>query len=111
MGWDDWLPGTILRTAPTPRSQRPLTRRDKPGSGLIRADAEWMAQASCRGLDPNLFHPGPHTDQSEPKAVCAKCPVREQCLDYAIRHREMFGIWGGLNERERKRRLKEQRAA
>lgn len=36
------------------------------------------------------------------KAICAHCPVRCECLDYAIRIREPHGIWGGLSEYERK---------
>lgn len=36
------------------------------------------------------------------KAICANCCVRGDCLDYAIRIRESHGIWGGLNEGERR---------
>ena len=36
------------------------------------------------------------------KAICAQCSVREPCLEMAIRIREQHGIWGGLNELERK---------
>jgi len=41
------------------------------------------------------------------KAICASCPVLELCLDYALRIREPHGIWGGLNELERRNRLEE----
>ena len=41
------------------------------------------------------------------KQVCARCEVREQCLQWAIEHDERFGIWGGLSERERRRYKKE----
>jgi WhiB family redox-sensing transcriptional regulator len=37
------------------------------------------------------------------KAICATCPVKQPCLDYAMRTREQHGIWGGLSESERKR--------
>jgi hypothetical protein len=40
---------------------------------------------------------------SAARAVCARCPVRTACLEYALAHGETFGIWGGLNERERRR--------
>jgi WhiB family transcriptional regulator, redox-sensing transcriptional regulator len=37
------------------------------------------------------------------KRICMACPVREECLDYALSNDERFGIWGGLSERERRR--------
>jgi WhiB family redox-sensing transcriptional regulator len=36
------------------------------------------------------------------KDVCSSCSVRRDCLDYALRIREPHGIWGGLNETERR---------
>jgi len=36
------------------------------------------------------------------KAICAECAVRHECLEYALSIREPHGIWGGLNEVERK---------
>jgi len=47
------------------------------------------------------------------KAVCASCPVRAECLDYVLRNSVRYGIWGGLNERERslERRRRARRAA
>jgi WhiB family redox-sensing transcriptional regulator len=41
------------------------------------------------------------------KAICASCPVLEPCLDYALTIREPHGIWGGLNETERRARLED----
>ena len=41
------------------------------------------------------------------KAICASCPVLEPCLDYALTIREPHGIWGGLNEMERRARLED----
>ena len=40
--------------------------------------------------------------------MCARCPVRTECLEYALGNQEKFGIWGGLSERER-RQLRRQR--
>jgi WhiB family transcriptional regulator, redox-sensing transcriptional regulator len=40
--------------------------------------------------------------ESEAKRICAGCPVQRECLEYALRVREPFGIWGGLNETERR---------
>ncbi|CAN5824121.1 hypothetical protein BH24ACT3_BH24ACT3_16590 [soil metagenome] len=39
------------------------------------------------------------------KDICATCSVRQPCLDYAVSIREPHGIWGGLNEAERKARF------
>jgi WhiB family redox-sensing transcriptional regulator len=70
----------------------------------------WTRQASCRALDAELFFPETMNDEEAAKRVCADCPVREACLDHALDHGEAFGIWGGLNLRER-RVLRRSRAA
>ena len=44
------------------------------------------------------------------KDICLQCPVREPCLTYALKIREPHGIWGGLNELERKQLLAQQGA-
>jgi WhiB family redox-sensing transcriptional regulator len=45
--------------------------------------------------------------ERQAKAICARCPVRIECLEYAIRIREPHGIWGGLNELERRILIRE----
>lgn len=69
------------------------------------ADRSWMDRAACRGVDPDLFHPdrGANLVMREAKAVCAGCPVRARCLHYALETREIYGVWGGTSERERRR--------
>ncbi len=70
----------------------------------------WQWRAACRGEDANLFFPPNHVEEREArilreqqaKAICATCPVRIECLEYAVRTRESHGIWGGLNELERR---------
>lgn len=71
----------------------------------------WMADGLCfemvEKVGPaerdRLFFPSQGGDTKRGKAICADCPVRQECADYAIEHRELFGIWGGLSERERRR--------
>jgi WhiB family redox-sensing transcriptional regulator len=67
-----------------------------------RFAARWRELAACRGTDLGVFFP----DRGEPaeaaRQVCAECPVRQPCLDYAITNRIVHGIWGGLTERERR---------
>jgi WhiB family redox-sensing transcriptional regulator len=64
---------------------------------------DWMSEAACEGVDPDLFFPERGDDTSGAKAVCRECPVREDCLEYALANGIRYGIWGGTSERERKR--------
>jgi WhiB family transcriptional regulator, redox-sensing transcriptional regulator len=82
----------------------------------ITADhlAEWWSLAACQHADPDLFFPisaaGPARAQLVgAKAVCARCPVRRDCLHYALAADPVQGVWGGLTEEER--RLLRQREA
>lgn len=64
---------------------------------------DWRHRAACRDEDPELFFPGVHNDQlAQARAVCYRCPVRRACLEWALARPEMFGVWGGMSERERK---------
>lgn len=67
------------------------------------ADTAWMAEAACKGVDPALFFPERGDDTKPAKAVCQECPVRAQCLEYALDTRELYGVWGGESERSRRR--------
>lgn len=62
---------------------------------------EWKLWAACSDTDPEVFFPGPGESASEAKRICGNCAVPAECLDYALRHDERFGIWGGLSERAR----------
>lgn len=64
-------------------------------------ELDWTA-ALCAQVDPELWFPEKGGPTVEAKAVCAKCLLRRQCLEYALSHDERFGIWGGLSERERR---------
>ena len=68
-------------------------------------DRSFMAAGRCVGLDPDLFHPvrGDMLTAAAAKAVCAECPVREACLEYALAAGEHWGIWGGTSAQERRR--------
>jgi WhiB family redox-sensing transcriptional regulator len=77
---------------------------------------DWRDMAACRNEDPDLFFPigtsGPSLLQTEQaKAVCRRCPVREQCLRWALETRDCLGVWGGTSENERRAlRRRRQRA-
>jgi WhiB family redox-sensing transcriptional regulator len=67
---------------------------------------DWRPLAACRRADPELFFPvsrsGPSLDQAtQAKAICAGCPVRRQCLAFALDTRQDHGVWGGTSEEER----------
>lgn len=63
----------------------------------------WRELALCRQHDPALFFPSKGDPGTEAKRVCRHCPVRPNCLDYAVQHRIEHGIWGGESERARRR--------
>lgn len=63
----------------------------------------WQDQALCAQVDAELFYPEKGGSTREAKSICAGCPVRMECLEYAMDRGEHFGIWGGLSERERRR--------
>jgi WhiB family transcriptional regulator, redox-sensing transcriptional regulator len=84
--------------------------RARGSSSLIPLSSvwEWQSSARCTGLDSNLFF-SPDGERGEArihrqnraKEICANCPVRYQCGDFAIRTQQPFGIWGGMTEMER----------
>jgi WhiB family redox-sensing transcriptional regulator len=72
----------------------------------VSPDADWRTRAACRREDPELFFPvgdtGPAAAQIDvAKAVCGRCPVRDECLQWALETGQEAGVWGGLAERER----------
>lgn len=75
----------------------------------------WQMDAVCRGEDSSFFFAPSHFETREEKlgregkakSICARCPVREPCLAYALRIREPHGVWGGLTELERRQLLRE----
>jgi WhiB family redox-sensing transcriptional regulator len=83
-------------------------------SGGGNGTGGWRDDAACRSLDTNLFFPigetGDAVHQTEAaKAICAVCPVQAECLEFAMSTNQQAGIFGGLNEHER-RSLRRRRA-
>ena len=69
---------------------------------------EWQLDGSCREADARLFfHPDGERGPARRKrdaaamAVCAGCPVIEQCRRHGLSVREPYGVWGGLTEDDR----------
>jgi WhiB family redox-sensing transcriptional regulator len=84
----------------------------------IAVSTSWESRARCRDVEAGCFIPPLREEpdverrarERAAKQVCAACPVRQECLDYALRMREPFGIWGGLNEAERRTLVDARRA-
>jgi WhiB family transcriptional regulator, redox-sensing transcriptional regulator len=75
-----------------------------PGAYLDETDPDlgWQDRALCAQADPEAWFPDRGGSTREPKAVCRRCPVRAQCLDYALENGERYGVWGGLSEQQRR---------
>jgi len=89
---------------------------------MQRPNWGWQDQAACRGRDVVLFfgpdgerQPEREIRERKAKGVCAACPVRAECLTYAVSRPEKYWTWGGLNEdersSERRRRMRRANAA
>jgi WhiB family redox-sensing transcriptional regulator len=70
----------------------------------------WHVKAACRGPESFVFFPPQHPErrderearEAKAKSICRQCPVRQECLDFAMSIREPHGIWGGMTEAERR---------
>ena len=72
---------------------------------------EWMAQAACRNEPPATFFPSDGVGVEVARRICADCPVKRPCLEYALHNRIDHGVWGGASERERRRIARRRRLA
>jgi WhiB family redox-sensing transcriptional regulator len=81
---------------------------------LAQSEPTWRASAACQGSTAAAFYPPNTTETREQRLrregaardLCSSCAVREACLEYALYVQEPYGIWGGLNELERRRLLR-----
>lgn len=80
---------------------------------------EWQQHGQCRSTDATVFFPPAHFEpkperearEAKAKAICARCNVRRECLQWALKVREPYGVWGGYSESERKKMLLARRKA
>jgi WhiB family transcriptional regulator, redox-sensing transcriptional regulator len=79
-----------------------------------RGHTDWREGGACVQADPDLFFPISSTGLAlrqiaKAKSTCAGCPVRQACLEFALEHDLMHGIWGGTIPEERQARRRERR--
>ncbi len=71
--------------------------------------SDWMTDAACKDTDADIWFGADTSDrtvrhhQTEAKRICFTCPSLDPCLDYALDNNIKEGVWGGLNEDERRR--------
>ena len=103
---DHWSTHDCQRAANPSAGNKPPGRGGKTVEQLADVDEGafgWQERALCAQTDPEAFFPEKGGSTREAKKVCLSCDVRAECLEYALRHDERFGIWGGLSERERRK--------
>jgi WhiB family transcriptional regulator, redox-sensing transcriptional regulator len=71
----------------------------------LPAPEPWMYDGLCAQVDPDLWYPDKGGSTGDAKRICAGCPVKFECLEYALDHAERHGVWGGLSERQRRKLL------
>jgi WhiB family redox-sensing transcriptional regulator len=75
----------------------------------VAMETTWMTFGNCHTLPPATFFPSDGVGVEVARKICATCPVKEPCLEYALQSRIDHGVWGGCSERERRRILKRRR--
>lgn len=82
-------------------AHRPAPTAPTAAPGASAEPFDWRALGLCAQTDPELFYPEKGQPSAPAKAVCRRCDVASQCLQWALEHEERFGVWGGTSESER----------
>jgi WhiB family redox-sensing transcriptional regulator len=77
---------------------------------MTMTSVDWSSNAACRGSEGSLFYSADAAERKDDrlereqmaKRICSGCGVRDECLHAALDRHETYGIWGGLNEFERR---------
>jgi WhiB family redox-sensing transcriptional regulator len=86
-----------FETARAASDHQPSPQADE----TVAAPGHWRDHALCAHADPDLWSPEPGESAHTAKVLCGWCPVREQCLAWALDTKEPYGICGGLTPLER----------
>lgn len=71
----------------------------------------WARHANCTDMDTDDFYPETGNVPTRAMKACAACVVRHQCLEHALDHGELYGVWGGTTPEQRRRLRKARRVA
>jgi len=82
-----------------------------PRIALPPTRTDWFDDAACRDADTTVFFPVSEAGAADAKAICSTCPVREECLEFAVDTRQPDGVWGGLTQVERHRLIRRRQKA
>lgn len=69
-------------------------------------ETTWMAEGNCAAHNPSTFFPSDGVGVEVARKICDDCPVKMECLEYALVNRIDHGVWGGTSERQRRRILR-----
>jgi len=83
-----------------PNASTPLNRSRSRG---------WTDYAACEGMSTDVFFPQQWESIKPAEKICHRCPVIQECLEYAITNEEWYGIWGGLSENRRRELIRQKR--
>lgn len=72
---------------------------------IVSDDAAWMKDARCSGAKTDLWFPELGQSTVHAIRVCQECPVKRECLNYALENEILHGVWGGKSARERSKIL------
>lgn len=67
----------------------------------VNVPPAWVDRALCAQVGGDAWFPEIGEPVTRAKIICLRCPVRRECLEYALDHRETFGVWGGMSTNER----------
>ena len=71
------------------------------GLSMLPDVGPWRKQAACKDHDNHLFFPNKGDRAFEAKRICSTCPVKAECLEFALLRPSVQGVWGGTTEFER----------
>ena len=75
---------------------------DEPSLEALLRRPQWHQRAACRGMGHTAFM-GRRREQYAGRELCCRCPVRRECLEFALADTELVGLWGGTTELDRRR--------
>jgi WhiB family transcriptional regulator, redox-sensing transcriptional regulator len=64
---------------------------------LDKSEVAWQLEALCAQTDPEAFFPDLYSQSKFARELCAQCPVRKECYDYAVNNDIEYGVWGGVD--------------